>query len=147
MTGLSARNLKYMRAFAAAWSDAEFVQRVVAQLPWGHNVSLLDAVKSAEQRAWYAGQAIEHGWSRSVLIHQIERDLFAANHPRYPFRLIPSSAPFPRTKSTASLTARTARYPTSPHIVLAICIVHACPRLSRLQYPLKRSEPAPKSMS
>lgn len=35
MTGLSARNLKYMRAFAAAWTDAEFVQRVVAQLPWG----------------------------------------------------------------------------------------------------------------
>ena len=35
MTGLSARNLKYMRAFAAAWDDAEFVQRVVAQLPWG----------------------------------------------------------------------------------------------------------------
>jgi predicted nuclease of restriction endonuclease-like (RecB) superfamily len=77
MTGLSARNLKYMRAFAAAWTDAEFVQRVVAQLPWGHNVSLLDTVKATEERAWYAEQAIEHGWSRAVLVHQIESDLFA----------------------------------------------------------------------
>jgi predicted nuclease of restriction endonuclease-like (RecB) superfamily len=77
MTGLSARNLKYMRAFAAAWTDTEFVQRVVAQLPWGHNVSLLDTVKATEKRAWYAEQAIEHGWSRAVLVHQIEGDLFA----------------------------------------------------------------------
>lgn len=76
MTGLSARNLKYMRAFADAWPDGEFVQRVVAQLPWGHNVSLLDTVKVLEERAWYAQQAIEHGWSRAVLVHQIESKLF-----------------------------------------------------------------------
>ncbi len=77
MTGLSARNLKYMRALADAWPDSEFVQRVIAQLPWGHNVSLLDSVKATEERAWYARQAIEHGWSRPVLVHQIESDLFA----------------------------------------------------------------------
>jgi predicted nuclease of restriction endonuclease-like (RecB) superfamily len=76
MTGLSARNLKYMRAFAEAWPDAEFVQQVVALLPWGHNVRLLDAVKAPKQRAWYARQAIEHGWSRNVLIHQIDSNLF-----------------------------------------------------------------------
>lgn len=77
MTGLSARNLKYMRAFAEAWPDGEFVQQVVALLPWGHNVRLLDAVKTPEERAWYAHQAIEHGWSRNVLIHQVESGLFA----------------------------------------------------------------------
>jgi predicted nuclease of restriction endonuclease-like (RecB) superfamily len=77
MTGLSARNLKYMRAFADAWPDIEFVQQVVALLPWGHNVRLLDAVKAPEQRAWYARQAIEHGWSRNVLAHQIDSNLFA----------------------------------------------------------------------
>ncbi|WP_187436051.1 PDDEXK nuclease domain-containing protein [Bradyrhizobium hipponense] len=76
MTGLSARNLKYMRAFAEAWPDGEFVQQVVALLPWGHNVRLLDAVKSPEERAWYARQAIEHGWSRNVLLHQIDSNLF-----------------------------------------------------------------------
>lgn len=76
MTGLSARNLKYMRAFAEAWPDLEFVQQVVALLPWGHNVRLLDAVKAAPERAWYARQAIENGWSRNVLVHQIESGLF-----------------------------------------------------------------------
>ncbi len=77
MTGLSARNLKYMRAFAEAWPDHEFVQQVVALLPWGHNVRLLDAIKAPDERAWYARQAIEHGWSRNVLAHQIDSNLFA----------------------------------------------------------------------
>ncbi|MGY3404664.1 putative nuclease of restriction endonuclease-like (RecB) superfamily [Bradyrhizobium sp. GM5.1] len=77
MTGLSARNLKYMRALAEAWPDGGFVQQVVALLPWGHNVRLLDAVKAPKQRAWYARQAMEHGWSRNVLINQIDSDLFA----------------------------------------------------------------------
>ncbi|WP_392711197.1 YhcG family protein [Rhizobium ruizarguesonis] len=76
MTGLSSRNLKYMRAFAEAWPDGEFVQQVVALLPWGHNVRLLDAVKIPTERAWYARHAIEHGWSRNVLAHQIDSNLF-----------------------------------------------------------------------
>ena len=76
MTGLSARNLKYMRAFAEAWPDVEFVQQVVALLPWGHNLRLLDGVKAASERTWYARQAIENGWSRNVLVHQIESGLF-----------------------------------------------------------------------
>jgi predicted nuclease of restriction endonuclease-like (RecB) superfamily len=77
MSGLSARNMKYMRAFAEAWPAEEFVQQVVAQLPWGHNTHLLDALKSAAEREWYARQAISNGWSRSVLVHQIESELFA----------------------------------------------------------------------
>jgi len=52
------------------------VQQVVALLPWGHNVRLLDAVKAAPERTWYARQAIENGWSRNVLVHQIESGLF-----------------------------------------------------------------------
>jgi predicted nuclease of restriction endonuclease-like (RecB) superfamily len=76
MTGLSARNLKYMRAFGNAWPDSEFVQQVVALLPWGHNVCLLDSVKSSEEREWYARQAIQNGWSRNVLAHQIDSGLF-----------------------------------------------------------------------
>jgi predicted nuclease of restriction endonuclease-like (RecB) superfamily len=76
MTGLSARNLKYMRAFAEAWPDREFVQQVVARLPWGHNVRLVEAVKAPAEREWYARQAIEHGWSRNVLALQIDSGLF-----------------------------------------------------------------------
>lgn len=77
MSGFSARNLKYMRSFAEAWPDPEIVQQLVALLPWGHNLRLIEAVKSAEQREWYARQALEHGWSRNVLVHQIESGLYA----------------------------------------------------------------------
>lgn len=76
MKGLSPRNLKYMRALAEAWPEDEFVQQPVAQLPWGHNVRLLDLVKDREQRLWYARAAIEHGWSRNVLVIQIEAGLY-----------------------------------------------------------------------
>lgn len=76
MTGLSARNLKYMRAFAEAYPDSQFVQQAVALLPWGHNVRLIETVKDRTEREWYVRQAIEHGWSRNVLVHQIESGLF-----------------------------------------------------------------------
>lgn len=72
MSGFSPRNLKYMRALANAWPDELFVQQVVAQIPWGHNVRLLDMLDDHSQREWYAKAAIEHGWSRNVLVHQIE---------------------------------------------------------------------------
>lgn len=75
MKGFSARNLKYMRAFAEAWPDQGIVQQVVAQLPWGHNVRLLEYAKSVEERLWYARQAIQYGWSRNILIHQIQSRL------------------------------------------------------------------------
>jgi predicted nuclease of restriction endonuclease-like (RecB) superfamily len=71
MQGLSPRNLKYMRAFAAAWSDAAIVQRVVAQLPWRQNIALLEKLHDPELRCWYAREAIRHGWSQSVLLLQI----------------------------------------------------------------------------
>ena len=61
MTGLSARNLKYMRMFAEAYPEPDFVQQVVARLPWGHNIRLIEAVKDSAEREWYARQAIHHG--------------------------------------------------------------------------------------
>jgi predicted nuclease of restriction endonuclease-like (RecB) superfamily len=75
MKGFSPRNLKYMRAFADAWPDAEIVQQAVAQLPWGHNLVLLNRLKDPEQRLAYARSAISHGWSRNVLNIHIETRL------------------------------------------------------------------------
>ena len=75
MKGFSPRNLKYMRAFAEAWTDVEFVQVVLAQLPWYHQIALLDKIKTQNEREWYVKAAIEHGWSRNVLVHQIETEL------------------------------------------------------------------------
>ena len=75
MKGFSPRNLKYMRAFAGAWPDAEFVQEVLAQMPWYHQIALLDKLSSPETRRWYAAQAIKHNWSRNILVMQIEARL------------------------------------------------------------------------
>ena len=75
MKGFSPRNLKYMRAFADAWPEGEFVQAVLAQLPWYHQLALLDKLPSPEARRWYAAKAIEHNWSRNVLVMQIETQL------------------------------------------------------------------------
>lgn len=75
MKGFSPRNLKYMRAFAEAWPDGEFVQAALAQLPWYHQLALLDKLQTAEERQWYAAQALENGWSRNVLVMQIESGL------------------------------------------------------------------------
>lgn len=52
ITGLSPRNLKYMRAFAEAWPEQGVVQQLVAQLPWGHNIRLLEVLKQPEERIW-----------------------------------------------------------------------------------------------
>lgn len=77
MKGFSPRNLKYMRAFAEAWPDEEFVQAVLAQLPWYHQLALLDKLPDPETRRWYATKAIEHNWSRNILVMQIETGLMA----------------------------------------------------------------------
>jgi predicted nuclease of restriction endonuclease-like (RecB) superfamily len=79
MKGFSPRNLKYMRAFAEAWPDSEFVQEVLAQLPWYHQLALLDKLRTDEDRRWYALQAIGNNWSRNVLVMQIETNARGRN--------------------------------------------------------------------
>lgn len=74
--GYSVRNLKYMAKFAATYEDEEFVQQAVAQIPWGHTVVLLDKVSDSTVRNWYVEKIIENGWSRNVLVHQIESGLY-----------------------------------------------------------------------
>lgn len=73
--GFSPRNLKYMRAIAAAWPDLEIVQRSAAQLPWRHHQYLLDKLDDTEVREWYAIRSLEQGWSRDVLAHHIDTRL------------------------------------------------------------------------
>jgi predicted nuclease of restriction endonuclease-like (RecB) superfamily len=72
MKGFSPRNLKYMRAFAAAWPDPAIVQGDLAQIPWYHNITLIESLDSAETRLWYARKALELGWSQSILRLQID---------------------------------------------------------------------------
>ncbi|MCY1718682.1 PDDEXK nuclease domain-containing protein [Microbacterium sp. SL62] len=76
MKGFSRANLFYMRRFAEAWPDpTAIVQRPVGLLPWGHVIELLDKLDEPTLRDWYAAKDAHHGWSRSVLAHQITTHL------------------------------------------------------------------------
>lgn len=77
MTGLSRTSLKYMRALAEAYAANEIGQQAVGQIPWGHNIVLLTRLDDRAERLWYAARTVEHGWSRAVLVHQIESGLHA----------------------------------------------------------------------
>ena len=74
--GYSVRNLKYMAKFVETYPNREFVQTVSAQIPWSHNIAIIEKVKDPEQRIWYIQKTAENGWSHNVLIHQIESGLY-----------------------------------------------------------------------
>ncbi len=76
MKGFSARNLTYMRTFANVYPDLEITQQAAAQIPWFHNCTLLDKVEDPAERMWYIQQTIENGWSRTILLAQIETGLY-----------------------------------------------------------------------
>jgi predicted nuclease of restriction endonuclease-like (RecB) superfamily len=73
--GFSPRNLRYMKTFAEAWPDLTMLQTPSATLPWSHHVALLEKLDAPEIRLWYAESAIKEGWSRNVLVRQIESRL------------------------------------------------------------------------
>lgn len=74
--GFSIRNLKYMKKIALEYPDFEFVQEVLAQITWYHNVILMDKIKSTEERKWYINETIKNGWSTNVLKNQIKNKLY-----------------------------------------------------------------------
>jgi predicted nuclease of restriction endonuclease-like (RecB) superfamily len=69
MKGWSRTNLGYMRTLAEAWP--EVLPQPVGKLPWGHVRALLDRLDTADERGWYAEQALRNGWSRAMLTHHI----------------------------------------------------------------------------
>jgi len=73
--GFSPRNLRYMKLFAEMWPERAVVQGVLAQLSWSHHISLLEKVGDPDERLWYARRCAEAGWSRNVLLHQIDSGL------------------------------------------------------------------------
>lgn len=102
LKGFSERNLGYMLRFALEYSEEPILQQtvakledtenqqninlpqpvanlqqLVAQLPWGHNILLMEKVKDKNARLWYAQQTIEKGWSRDWLLNAIKMDSFS----------------------------------------------------------------------
>jgi len=69
--GFSPRNLRYMRSLAEAWPEPEILQQLIAKLPWGHNLRVLDRIKDRPTREWYLRAALEYGWSQNILVLQI----------------------------------------------------------------------------
>ena len=74
--GYSVRNLKYMSKFSDMFPSEQIVQESLAQIPWYHVITLMDKVKDKTAFIWYATQSKANGWSRNVLVHQIETDLY-----------------------------------------------------------------------
>ena len=72
MKGFSERNLNYMKLFYEEYRDDENLQQLVANLPWGHNLLLMEKFKDKKIRKLYAQATVENGWSRSVLSFQID---------------------------------------------------------------------------
>lgn len=75
-TGFSVRNLKYMKKFALEYPDFKFVQEVLAQITWYHNVILMEMVKEIEERKWYINETIKNGWSTNILKKYIKNKLY-----------------------------------------------------------------------
>lgn len=75
MKGFSITNVKYMAQFAKEYPDFLISQQAVGQIPWGHNIILLQKLKNIEERLWYAQKTIENGWSRNTLLIWIENNL------------------------------------------------------------------------
>jgi len=88
ITGFSPLNVWRMRAFYLAWtadlknlsqpmtdSEIEELSRLVTEIPWGHNIVLIHKVRDPVTRVWYARKTLEYGWSRAVLVAQIESRL------------------------------------------------------------------------
>lgn len=77
MKGFSLRNLKYMRQWYLFWADGDAIgQQLVAQIPWGQNLLIVSKSKNHEEALFYIQKTIENNWSRAVLTHQIEGNLF-----------------------------------------------------------------------
>lgn len=84
--GFSERNLKFMVQFFKEYSEVNTIgkqpvsqleqvgKQLVSQIPWGHNILLMQKIKSNEVRLRYMQQIIESGWSRDVLAKMIKSD-------------------------------------------------------------------------
>jgi predicted nuclease of restriction endonuclease-like (RecB) superfamily len=67
LKGFSFRNLKYMTRFAREYVGDEIGQQAVAQIPWGHNILIMQKISDAKERLWYADMTLSESWSRSSL--------------------------------------------------------------------------------
>ena len=59
--GFSVRNLKNMKKYYIECQKSQIVQTTSAQIPWSHNMLILDKIKDEEKRVWYMNQTVKNG--------------------------------------------------------------------------------------
>jgi predicted nuclease of restriction endonuclease-like (RecB) superfamily len=74
--GFSWRNLFYMSEFFSAYHDNPKLQPLVAIIAWTHNLIILQRCKYPLEREFYIRMTRKFGWSKNVLIHQIENQSY-----------------------------------------------------------------------
>lgn len=91
VTGFSARNLWDMRRFYQEYAQYPNLRQVVAEIPWGHHLVILNKVKEIDAREYYLQAIMQCGWSRNILLHQINAKAFERQ------RLLPKQHNFKKT--------------------------------------------------
>lgn len=87
--GFSRRNLFYIKKWYLFYSTQIIkvqqpvaqisnnkIQQLVFQIPWGHNILIITKIKEFNEAIYYVNETIANGWSRAVLRHQIETELY-----------------------------------------------------------------------
>ena len=91
--GFSKRNLELIRQWFCFWSESfsitkqlvsqlpqtpkiEWIIDQITQIPWGHNIAIMSKCNNTDEALFYIQNTSMHNWSRSVLVHQIESNLF-----------------------------------------------------------------------
>lgn len=74
--GFSAQNLWYMRQFYSTYSDNKKLQPLVGEISWSKNLVIMGKCKDDLQREFYIRMTRRFGWTKNVLIHQIENQTY-----------------------------------------------------------------------
>ncbi len=77
LKGFSVRNLKYMKQWYLFWLKGQQVVAQIFKIPWGHNIVIITKCKNIDEALFYVKKTIENGYSRAVLVHQIESGLYS----------------------------------------------------------------------
>lgn len=65
-----------MLSYYKEYSDKSILPQLVAKLPWGHNILLIEKIKDLHIRIWYIQQCIESQWTRKILESQLKNQLY-----------------------------------------------------------------------
>lgn len=78
--GFSARNLWDMRRFYLEYRDFPKLRQLVAEIPWGQNLMILNKIKNEEERLYYLSGTKEEAWTRDTLRDKIQSNSYERHH-------------------------------------------------------------------